>query len=95
MLTTFPLEPGDVVVMGSDGLWDNLSEREILACVEQVFHGTGYQRGMGAEKQGVLNARRGRWCPRRTKPRWISGGRRRTRSRRRKISTWCIPGEEG
>ena len=55
MLTTFPLEPGDVVVMGSDGLWDNLSEREILACVEQVFHGTGYQRGMGAEKQGVLN----------------------------------------
>ena len=51
MLTTFPLEPGDVIVMGSDGLWDNLSEGEILAVVEQTLRSTGYQRGMGAESR--------------------------------------------
>lgn len=53
MLTTFPLEPGDVIVMGSDGLWDNLSESEILAVVEQSFESTGYQRGMGAESRAA------------------------------------------
>ena len=51
MLTTFPLEPGDVIVMGSDGLWDNLSEGEILAVVEQTLRSTGYQRGVGAESR--------------------------------------------
>ena len=57
MLTTFPLEPGDVIVMGSDGLWDNLSESEILKVVEKSFRGTGYQRGMGAEsRQAVAKA---------------------------------------
>lgn len=54
MLTTFPLEPGDVIVMGSDGLWDNLSESEILQIVEGEFKGTGYQRGMGAESRAVV-----------------------------------------
>jgi protein phosphatase PTC7 len=54
MLTTFPLEPGDVIVMGSDGLWDNLSESEILQVVEGEFKGTGYQRGMGAESRAVV-----------------------------------------
>ena len=51
MLTTFPLEPGDVIIMGSDGLWDNLSEGEILAVVEQTLRSTGYQRGVGAESR--------------------------------------------
>ena len=53
MLTTFPLEPGDVIVMGSDGLWDNLSESEILELVEQAFNSTGYQRGLGAESRAA------------------------------------------
>ena len=39
MLTTFPLESGDVVVMGSDGLWDNLSEMELLEVIERIFKG--------------------------------------------------------
>ena len=56
MLTTFPLEPGDVIVMGSDGLWDNLSESEILELVEELFTGTRYQRGLGAESQQTLTA---------------------------------------
>ena len=55
MLTTFPLEPGDVIVMGSDGLWDNLSESEILELVEQSFRSTGYQRGLGAESRAAVN----------------------------------------
>ena len=53
MLTTFPLDPGDVIVMGSDGLWDNLSESEILAVVERAFKSTGYQRGLGAESRAA------------------------------------------
>jgi protein phosphatase PTC7 len=39
MLTTFPLESGDVIVMGSDGLWDNLSEMELLEVIERIFKG--------------------------------------------------------
>ncbi|KAL4854234.1 putative protein phosphatase 2C 55 [Chlorella vulgaris] len=35
MLTTMPLSPGDIVVLGSDGLWDNVSEEELLAEVEK------------------------------------------------------------
>ncbi|OUS49287.1 Serine/threonine protein phosphatase [Ostreococcus tauri] len=34
MRTKLYLEPGDIVVLGSDGLWDNLSEVEVLASVE-------------------------------------------------------------
>ena len=42
--------------MGSDGLWDNLSESEILELVENTFTGTRYQRGLGAESQQTLTA---------------------------------------
>ena len=55
MLTAFPLEPGDIVVMGSDGLWDNLSESEILEVIEAVFQGSSASAGLGAENQGVMN----------------------------------------
>ena len=55
MLTAFPLEPGDIVVMGSDGLWDNLSEIEILEVIESVFQGSSASAGLGAESQGVMN----------------------------------------
>ena len=55
MLTAFPLEPGDIVVMGSDGLWDNLSEIEILDVIESVFQGSSASAGLGAESQGVMN----------------------------------------
>ena len=55
MLTAFPLEPGDIVVMGSDGLWDNLSESEILEVIESVFQGSSASAGLGAENQGVMN----------------------------------------
>jgi protein phosphatase PTC7 len=41
--------------MGSDGLWDNLSESEILELVEQSFRSTGYQRGLGAESRAAVN----------------------------------------
>jgi protein phosphatase PTC7 len=59
MLTAFPLEPGDIVVMGSDGLWDNLSESEILSVIEAQFRGTGYQRGMGCESRAVVSGAAG------------------------------------
>jgi len=35
MRTKLYLEPGDIVVLGSDGLWDNLSEVEVLSSVEE------------------------------------------------------------
>lgn len=35
MLSTMPIYPGDVVVLGSDGLFDNLSDTAILETVEQ------------------------------------------------------------
>lgn len=35
MLETFQVFPGDVIVMGSDGLFDNLSEGEILGEVKR------------------------------------------------------------
>ncbi len=38
------VRPGDVVVMGSDGLFDNLHDEEVAACLEQDLLGS---RGMG------------------------------------------------
>lgn len=35
MLTTMPVGPGDIIVLGSDGLWDNVSEEELLEEVER------------------------------------------------------------
>ncbi|PSC69732.1 putative phosphatase 2C 55 isoform A [Micractinium conductrix] len=35
MLTTMPISPGDLVLLGSDGLWDNVSEDELLDEVER------------------------------------------------------------
>jgi hypothetical protein len=35
MLTTMALAPGDIVILGSDGLWDNVSEEELLQEVEK------------------------------------------------------------
>lgn len=37
MLSTMPAYPGDVVVVGSDGLWDNLSDEEVVATVEAAL----------------------------------------------------------
>lgn len=35
MLTTMALSPGDIVILGTDGLWDNVSEEELLEEVEK------------------------------------------------------------
>lgn len=51
MLTTFPLEAGDIIVVGSDGLWDNLSESEILEVVNGVFK----ERMEKAQPQPLMN----------------------------------------
>ena len=56
MLTTFPLEPGDFIIMGSDGLWDNLSEVEILELIEDVFKGGCGSAAAGmAQSQSLMN----------------------------------------
>jgi protein phosphatase PTC7 len=34
MLTTMPIYPGDVLVLGSDGLFDNLADEDVVAKVE-------------------------------------------------------------
>lgn len=53
MLTTMPLAPGDIVVLGSDGLWDNVSEDELLAEVERdVLEGGHGRWGGWGEKRG-------------------------------------------
>jgi protein phosphatase PTC7 len=42
MLTTMPLSPGDIVVLGSDGLWDNVGEEELVEEVgRDVVEGEG------------------------------------------------------
>ncbi|BDA46553.1 Protein phosphatase PTC7 homolog fig at C-terminar half [Coccomyxa sp. Obi] len=38
MLMTVPVEAGDFVVLGSDGLWDNLSDEQILEEVRASLH---------------------------------------------------------
>ena len=38
MLTTLPVGPGDVLLMGSDGLFDNVAEEEIRLEVERLVH---------------------------------------------------------
>ncbi|KAK9806298.1 hypothetical protein WJX72_009199 [[Myrmecia] bisecta] len=42
MLTTVPVAPGDVVILGTDGLFDNLSDEQILAEVREQ-HKAGAQ----------------------------------------------------
>ena len=78
MLTTFPLDPGDVLVMGSDGLWDNLSEAEILALVEQTFSGvdraTSRRHGRRVARGGANARRAARWSPPRTPRPWTGAG---------------------
>jgi protein phosphatase PTC7 len=37
MLSAMPVAPGDVVVVGSDGLWDNLFDEEVVAVVEEAL----------------------------------------------------------
>lgn len=37
MLSTMPLYPGDIIVMGSDGLFDNISDEDIVETVESVL----------------------------------------------------------
>lgn len=38
MLSTLPVGPGDIMLLGSDGLFDNMGEEEIRAEVERMFH---------------------------------------------------------
>jgi len=37
MLSTMPVYPGDVLIMGSDGLFDNLSDEEIVEVVDRML----------------------------------------------------------
>lgn len=41
MLSTMPLYPGDVIIMGSDGLFDNLSDEEIIEITEVTMTAGG------------------------------------------------------
>jgi len=41
MLATLPVAPGDVVILGSDGLWDNLGDDGLLAALDQGASGSG------------------------------------------------------
>jgi len=50
MLATLPVLPGDVVILGSDGLWDNLGDDGLLAALDAGGGG------------GTRDAR-GRWAP--------------------------------
>lgn len=55
MLANIPLLPGDVLVMGSDGLWDNVSDNEILDLVLTVNAEQAGPRPM-AVAQGLARA---------------------------------------
>ena len=37
MLATQPVYPGDVLIVGSDGLWDNVEDEEVVSSVEAVL----------------------------------------------------------
>ena len=44
MLITMPVAPGDILVLGSDGLFDNLADADIVDMVEE---------GVAAGEEGV------------------------------------------
>ena len=53
MLTTMPIAPGDIVVLGSDGLWDNVGEAEVVEEVERdVLEGECIAGKAGSGKVG-------------------------------------------
>ena len=70
-LYKIPLQPGDMLVAGSDGLWDNAFDSEIIACVtgaeDPQVGGTFAHRGGGhiiRESGGELPERvEDRWGP--------------------------------
>jgi protein phosphatase PTC7 len=37
MLSTMPLYPGDVLILGSDGLFDNVADENIVEVVDRVL----------------------------------------------------------
>lgn len=59
MLTTMPVAPGDVVILGSDGLWDNVSEEELLDEVEKdLLEGEPLGGGMHAVRRRIARCAR-------------------------------------
>jgi len=56
MLTKLFLEHGDIVVLGSDGLWDNLSEIEIIESIEKSIPANAphNERAMDAVARNLL-----------------------------------------
>lgn len=54
MLTTMPISPGDLVLLGSDGLWDNVSEDELLDEVERDIVEGGGPQGVLAPQTACL-----------------------------------------
>ena len=45
MLATLPVAPGDVVVMGTDGLFDNMADEELVDSVERMMLTGGWKGG--------------------------------------------------
>jgi protein phosphatase PTC7 len=57
MLSSFFLEDDDIIVVGTDGLWDNLSEREILNVIENQFDDETINKEMSGRKKVDLCAK--------------------------------------
>lgn len=56
-LSAHTLQHGDVVIMATDGVWDNLSEDEILEIVSRQYRGAEVWQDSGKEKSVRLSTR--------------------------------------
>lgn len=73
MLATLPVLPGDVVILGSDGLWDNLGDDGLLAALDAGGGGEPATRG-GAGRPSRPPRWRAAWQPRPSPGRSIKKG---------------------
>ena len=84
------LKAGDVVVVGTDGLFDNLSEEDAVQIAGEVRKQLE-ESALGRSPGGWPTSSEGGL----SRTPWTSGSRRPTPRPRRMPLTWCTQGEEG
>ena len=92
MLITMPVAPGDILVLGSDGLFDNVSDAELVAAVEgelvQGEHGLG---GLGLGRGWGRGTSHGQGVRERWDRQQLQGGL----SQRRALAEWRLQPASG
>lgn len=59
-VTTLQLQAGDVIVVGTDGLWDNMWDEQLIEVLGEAGHGKGPGQQQGRDDQGKAARRAAR-----------------------------------